>query len=125
MNNKILRLKKNKDFQKIYEKGQFFAHPLVVIYVLKRTRQGTVRIGFAVGKKVGKAVKRNRVRRQLKEITRLSPLASQFKDCDLILMARKNALLADYMELQEAYVSVEKRALAFLKKTDRSKGEIR
>ena len=38
----------------------------------KRSDEGPARFGFTVSKKVGNAVERNRVRRRLREIVRLS-----------------------------------------------------
>lgn len=119
----IIRLKKNKDFQKIYQKGRFFAHPLIVLYVLKRPSTDQVRVGFAVGRKTGNAVKRNRVRRQLKEIFRLSSTSQLFNNCDLVIMARKKALETDYDSLKEAYDYVQNRALTFLNKEKSTKDE--
>ena len=43
-----------------------------VLQARKRADDGPVRFGFTVSKKVGNAVERNRVRRRLREIVRLS-----------------------------------------------------
>jgi ribonuclease P protein component len=57
------------------------------------------RCGFAVGKKVGKAVVRNWVRRLLREVIRLSTLNPGW---DIVLIARLKAATAYYAELKEA-----------------------
>jgi ribonuclease P protein component len=71
------RLKKNKEFRKIYNKGKSYVHPLIVLYVLPNSL-GKNRVGFTVSKRIGNAVQRNRVKRLLKEnyrLTKDSPLS--------------------------------------------------
>src|SRR3974377_775841 len=45
-----------------------------VLQARRRDDEGPARVGFTVSKKVGNAVERNRVRRRLREMVRLSPL---------------------------------------------------
>lgn len=61
------RLKKNADFQKLFAKGKkAHTHALTVLYSpAKRTT-----MGICVGKKHGKAVQRNRIKRLLREAFR-------------------------------------------------------
>lgn len=55
-----LRLKKNGDFLKLFKKGKrVYSRSLTVIY----SPSPVMRMGIAVSKKNGKAVKRNRVKR--------------------------------------------------------------
>jgi ribonuclease P protein component len=63
---KTTALKKNYEFVRIYKKGKFFVGRYIVIYVLKN-RFGTNRLGITVNKKVGKSVKRNRMKRLIRE----------------------------------------------------------
>jgi ribonuclease P protein component len=51
-----------------------------------------VRVGFTVSKKVGNAVVRNRVRRRLREVVRLSPPARMIAGFDYVLVGRRRAL---------------------------------
>ena len=66
---KYLRIKKQADFQKLFTKGKrAFSPSFVLLYAsAKRTR-----LGISVGKKHGKAVQRNRVKRLIREAFRLS-----------------------------------------------------
>jgi ribonuclease P protein component len=51
-----------------------------------------VRVGFTCSKKVGNAVERNRVRRRLKEVVRLSQAARMKPGHDYVLIGRRKAL---------------------------------
>ena len=62
------------------------------------------RVGFTVGKKLGKAVVRNRVRRRLREIYRLNEERIQC-GYDLVIVARTAAVGARFSALQAAYLN--------------------
>jgi len=53
---------------------------------------GPVRFGFTVSKKVGNAVERNRVRRRLREVVRLSAANRTRSGHDYVLVGRRAAL---------------------------------
>ena len=57
---------KNFEFLRIYKKGQFFVGKYIILYVLKNNLHGN-RLGITVSKKIGKSVKRNRIRRLIRE----------------------------------------------------------
>ena len=61
------RLKKNNDFQKLFSRGKkSFSPALILLYMpAKQTMQGV-----CVSKKHGKSVKRNRIKRLLREAFR-------------------------------------------------------
>ena len=64
---KYLRLKKQADFQKLFQAGKrIFSPSLTVIY---RQSEHTV-MGISVGKRHGKSVQRNRIKRLLREAFR-------------------------------------------------------
>jgi len=63
---KTIPLKKNTEFLRLYKKGRFFAGRYMVLYIMENKRE-YCRLGIAVSKKVGKSVKRNRVRRLIRE----------------------------------------------------------
>lgn len=67
----MLTLKKNNEFQNVFQKGKWYGSNLVVIYIVKNNEDFN-RIGIAVGKKVAKSVKRNRIRRVIREAYRLN-----------------------------------------------------
>ncbi|MEE1055677.1 MAG: ribonuclease P protein component [Acutalibacteraceae bacterium] len=59
---KMVTLKENRDFHRVYNKGKSYVAPIIVTYVFKQ-RYDTSRVGITTGKKIGKAVQRNRARR--------------------------------------------------------------
>ena len=59
---KIVKLKENRDFRRVYNKGKSFVCPFFVIYKTAN-RTGETRLGITVSKKIGNAVKRNRAKR--------------------------------------------------------------
>ena len=100
-------LKLNYEFHRLYSKGQSAVTPYLVVYARKSRRPGN-RIGFTVSTKLGKAVKRNRIRRRLREIYRLNE--SRFlRGTDLVVVARARAADAGYRQLEYAFLSAAKK----------------
>jgi len=81
-----------------------------VLQARDRRDTGSVRVGFTVSKKVGNSVERNRVRRRLREVVRLTPEAALRPGHDYVLIGRRAALKADFQQLKIEY----QRALARL-----------
>jgi len=63
-----------------------------VLQARKRRDAGPARLGFTVSKKVGNAVERNRVRRRLRELVRLSAANRLRAGHDYVLVGRRAAL---------------------------------
>ncbi|MGO3732159.1 MAG: ribonuclease P protein component [Vagococcus sp.] len=86
---KSYRIKKEKEFQQIIQKKQSFANRNFVVYVSESTDNAHFRIGLSVGKKIGNAVTRNRVKRLMRQA--LFELKSEIKpEYNVILIARPN-----------------------------------
>jgi ribonuclease P protein component len=84
-----------REFQTVYREGRRQEGTLVVVY--RRERPGPTRVGIAVGRKLGKAVVRNRVRRRIREILRTAPLAP---DQEVVVVARSSAGSASWEALR-------------------------
>ena len=64
---KYIRLKKQADFQRLFQKGKRLSSPSLT--VLYRPSEKTI-MGISIGKKHGKSVQRNRIKRLLREAFR-------------------------------------------------------
>ena len=99
---KATTLKKNYEFRRVYRKGKSGVSPLLAVYCCPN-RRGRNRVGFTVSTKLGKAVTRNRVRRRMREIYRLS-LPRLRQGYDIVFVARSRAVTADYQALARAWL---------------------
>ena len=79
-------LKLNKDFKRLYYRGESVVTRSVVLYVQKN-RLGTNRLGLTCGKSVGKANKRNRAKRLMRESYRLIH-PNLLAGYDIVIIAR-------------------------------------
>jgi ribonuclease P protein component len=81
-----------------------------VLQTLLRRDQGPVRVGFTVSKKVGNAVERNRVRRRLREVVRLSPPDALQPGHDYVLVGRRAALALPFERMMQEFDGALRRA---------------
>ena len=101
-------LKKKKDFQAVYSHGKSYANRFLVLYVFRSNGfQG--KVGFAAGKKLGNAVKRNRVKRLLRESYRMNQGAIK-EGVSLLFVGRKAAVDAGCQDLEKAFIALAKKA---------------
>jgi ribonuclease P protein component len=102
------RLVRNRDFEEVHRHGRSWAHTLLV---LRAQANGLAhsRFGFVVGRHIGKAVFRNRVKRRLREAVRarLQHIASGW---DVVLIARPPIASAPFAQIVEALDSLLARA---------------
>ncbi len=95
----INTLKKNKEFNFVYRRGDPRSARHMVAVVAK-SNYGGVRAGFSVSKKIGKSVVRNKVRRRLKEAFRELLPRINGNYC-VIFIARASIENAAYAQIQE------------------------
>jgi ribonuclease P protein component len=72
-----------------------------VVQARRRSEDGPVRIGFTVSRQVGNAVERNRVRRRLREMVRLSQGGGMHDGHDYVLIGRRAALAAPFGRMRQ------------------------
>ena len=97
---KKYRLRSNIQFKKVYRSGKSYGNRLIVLFVFKNGLKYN-RVGYAVTKKVGNSVTRNRVRRRMKEIYRLNSFKIK-KGYDLIFLPRINSKDSSYRNIESA-----------------------
>jgi ribonuclease P protein component len=100
---KSKRLLKHSDFQRVYQNGRRqFTGNMTVFYLRRRdgeTAQSGPRVGFTVGKVLGGAIERNRIKRRMREAVRLSSPACE-GPLDIVFNPRKSVLKLPFAELQ-------------------------
>lgn len=96
---KAYRVKKERDFQRVFEQGNSCANRRFVVYKLPK-EQEHFRVGISVGKKVGNAVMRNSVKRKIR--ASLYTLKDQIDpNLDFIIIARPTVSELDSEELMQ------------------------
>jgi ribonuclease P protein component len=102
------RLTRSEDFKRVRRSGRSYAHPLLVL-VVQAGEEDQLRVGVAVSRAVGTAVKRNRAKRLLRESIR-TLLPSLVTGRDLLLIARPAIAACSIFEVREALLTVLRRA---------------
>lgn len=104
----LMGLTKNSQFREVYGKGRSIPDRLLVIYYMPNNLACS-RFGFCVGKKVGNAVIRNRIKRVLREICRLNIVG--FKNgYDCVIIARPRIINEDYESIKKSLMRLIKKA---------------
>ena len=93
-------LKKNRDFQNVYNNGESYANKYLVMYVLENNLNKN-RIGISVSKKVGNSVIRHHITRLIRESYRLQEDVFN-SSLDIVVIARSNAREVGYKEIESA-----------------------
>lgn len=96
----IGRLPREADFRLVYRAGSRRTTEVLVIHVLP-TRGHDVRLGLAVGRRFGRAVVRNRLRRRIREAVRAHRPRIRV-GCDLVVSPRNRTVTASFAELLSA-----------------------
>lgn len=89
-----ISIKLNRDYKRLYYKGGCVGSDILVVYYKKNSLKCN-RLGITVGKKIGGAVVRNRVKRLIRESYRLieSEVAC---NTDIVIVARSKCAEADF-----------------------------
>ena len=105
------RLLKHSDFDRVYKQGRrHFSSHMTVFYVRQAegaSSQGAVpekgaRIGFTVGRVLGGAVERNRIKRRLREAVRLRrALLKGAGAVDVVINPKKSVLTLEFSVVLE------------------------
>lgn len=106
---KSFRVKKEKDFQKVFHSGSSKANRQFVVYVLAKEGQPHFRVGLSVGKKIGNAVTRNAVKRKTRQaLLEIKPTIKA--EIDFIIIARPPTAQMSTEEIKKSLLHVLKLA---------------
>ena len=107
-------IKLNKEFRKLYYKGKTIGSPFIVLYYLPMRSLGEKNtLGITVSTKVGKAVRRNKIRRWIKESYR-SFEPNLRTGYQIVILARKRAGEdATYWDIKRSLGGMLKKACLF------------
>jgi ribonuclease P protein component len=102
------RLTRSTEIERVRRTGKSYAHPLLVL-IVQSEAQETTRVGVSAGRSVGGAVERNRAKRLLREALRpvLPDLPTGW---NLILLARRPMVEADFPQIQAALLQLLQRS---------------
>ena len=111
------RLLRHADFERVYKQGRRHFSASMTVFYWRRPAGETpgLRVGFTVGRALGGAVVRNRMKRRLREAVRLTrPVPGP--DADVVINPKKSLLAAEFEavlnEVKRAFVVIEEKARA-------------
>jgi ribonuclease P protein component len=110
------RLLKHSDFERVYKQGRrHFSPHMTVFYLVQAanaSQQKSARVGFTVGRVLGGAVERNRIKRRLREAVRLSRSTLK-RAVDVVINPKKSILTLEFAtvleEVGRAFDAIAKR----------------
>lgn len=106
---KEYRIRKNEEFERIIQLRKSFSDDCFVVYGSPRALDNA-RIGISVSKKLGDAVDRNKIKRQLRMML-LDVVDFQNCQKDLIVIVRKGYLENDYQTNKDDLEKIIKKAI--------------
>ena len=114
------RLLRHADFERVYKQGKRHFSTSMTAFYLDRQAVDTdkssalhgMRVGFTVGRALGGAVQRNRMKRRLREAVRLTGLTSGV-NADVVINPKKLLLTTSFdtvlNEVRQAFVAIERK----------------
>ncbi|MBU0951504.1 MAG: ribonuclease P protein component [Elusimicrobia bacterium] len=108
------RLHFDKEFRRIFKKGIALRNSGILMFAYKRNEPAeskikNTRLGLVISRKAGRAVDRNRLKRQLREIFRLNKHTLK-QDFDIVFMAKEKLASFKYDRLQNIVFNLWQRA---------------
>lgn len=82
------RIRKSSEFKTIYQQGKKIITPVIIFFLCRREPK-EARLGLTVSKKFGKAVRRNRIKRYIREAFR--EVHSDLEHIDIVANPRRGA----------------------------------
>lgn len=108
------RLLRHADFERVYKLGKRHFASHITVFYLRREMPGGPRIGFTVGRALGGAVERNRMKRRLREAVRMHYPGNDIA-VDVVINPKKSLQKAEF----SALLTQIERAFEIVKKSCR------
>ena len=110
------RLRKHADYQRVYKASRKqFSRQMTYFFMLRAGEEGAPRVGLTVGKVMGKAVERNRIKRRMREAVRRN-LTLLTLPVDVVLHPRRSVIDLEFAilerEVAQVFRAVQKAAEA-------------
>lgn len=109
---KSAKLRVSGDFTRVREHGKSSQARLLRVGLLKTDATMASRIGIITSKRVGGAVVRNKVRRRLRELARVT-LSQIVPGCLIVIVAKSAAANASFQELKAEWLLLARRLSIF------------
>lgn len=93
-----LRLLRHADFERVYQHGRRHFSSHMTVFYLSRDQGEGLRIGFTVGRVLGGAVERNRIKGRLREAVRLQRPVG-IGPVDVVINPKKSVLKMQFADL--------------------------
>jgi ribonuclease P protein component len=102
---KDLRIRKRKDFNYLRQhSAKVVLANCIIFYCKNANLSGKTRLGVSISAKITNSVKRNRLKRLLREAFRCSSFTNLGTDCLVALSTRKKQMILDEMETYEKFL---------------------
>lgn len=105
---KIIAIKENHLFSKIYAKGKKTSEKSVAVYALRNYRGTDTRLGITTGKKIGNAVQRSRARRLIREAYRHLTDGKEWNKPYLVVVVARSAIVEKKMKMGDVLFDMDK-----------------
>lgn len=92
---KYLRIKRGDEFEKIIKSRKYVTSGSFVVYTREKI-ENYARVGISVPKKLGNAVKRNKMKRQMREMIAQTDVSTW--NIDIIIIVRNNYLKQSFAD---------------------------
>jgi ribonuclease P protein component len=103
------RLRKHADFQHVYAEGKKRRSTYMSWFLAPQDTATTPRVGLTVGKVIGKAHERNRIKRRMRDVLRRH-VHQLPAGCDLVLHPQRSVLTLEFAKLEAEIVRILQQA---------------
>ncbi len=98
---KQYRVKKSKEIESIIKNHHFSTSPYFTLYYKEQNETNHFRYAMSVGKKIGNAVVRNKIKRQIRAIVRKLTVKTNI---DVFIVARGKVLELDFFTMEKEII---------------------